>query len=633
MDNIRKSFSFFCLTFFLAPFYLFAQPKDTVPVKNDSLKISGIYESGFDSKNFEKNYFEIDTSLAGFQKKENFYNEHLFYARSSTPGSAERSLLFQVDHDFDQISSLRYFRHYFNDNSNAKYYYAPSPYSNAFYMMGPKREQLFDFLFTRNFGDLMNVSADYYLLYSPGIYMYKKSNDNFVTVTSNFHSKSKRYLAIVNYFYNRMKVEENGGIRYDSLFTENYEPNRDRIDVNLYTADNKVKESGIYLRQFYFPGFYRNKKDTIKGNEKYIAFGRFSYSLLFKNIEELYIDEDPFSGFYQNVYIDTTVTRDSLQVNFIENKIEWSNLRFNIGDSVEQHFLFKIGARHLKQHIYGINWEFDLGSVIPEASCRIILNPVQINISGFYVAGGYNADDYSYSASADYHLDKAQTKALGLGALLISQTPSWFDQNFFSNNFYWIRDFSKIVTNKIFLHYISKDFTVQVNLFNIRNPVYIDTTALPEQLQGSDQVLQLCVKKNFKWKKWSLDNDIVYQKISGTDVIRLPELMLCHSLYYSNNLIKNVLSAQIGAEVTFFSSYYPLAYMPATREFYLQNGYKSSAYPYIDLFANFKIKRIRIFLKMDHLNSGMMGYDYFMIPHYPMADRALKFGLSWIFYN
>lgn len=633
MDNIRKIFSFFCLTFFLAPFYLFSQPKDTVPVKNDSLKISAIYESGFDSKDFEKNFFEIDTSLAGFHKKENFYNEHLFYARSSTPGAAERSLLFQADHDFDQISSLRYFRHYFNDNSNAKYYYALSPYSNAFYMMGPKREQLFDFLFTRNFGDLMNTSVDYYLLYSPGIYQYKKSNDNFVSVTSNFHSKSKRYLAIVNYFYNRMKVQENGGIRYDSSFTQNCEPNRERIDVNLYAAENKVKESGIYFRQFYFPGLNKNRKDTIKGNERYIAFGRFSYSLLFKNIEEVYYDEDLFSGFYQNVYIDSTVTHDSLQVNFIENKIEWSNLRFNIDDSVEQHFLFKIGAKYLKQHIYGINWEFDLGSVIPEASCRITLNPVQINISGFYVAGGYNADDYSYSASADYHLDMAQTKVLGLGALLISQTPSWFDQNFFSNYFYWIRDFSKTATNKIFLHYISKDFSAQVNLFNIRNPVYFDTTALPEQLQGSDRILQLSVKKNFKWKKWNFDNDIVYQKISGTDVIRLPEFISDHSLYYSDNLIKNVLSAQIGTEVTFFSSYYPLAYMPATKEFYLQNEYKSSSYPYIDFFMNLKIKRIRIFLKLDHLNSGMMGYDYFMIPHYPMADRSLKFGLSWIFYN
>lgn len=631
MRHTRYPAIFFCLIFSLAPLFLFSQNKDSIS-KNDSLRISAFYEKNLNTKNFEKNFFEVDTILNGFQEKEYSYHDHSFYARSATPGAAERDIILQSDHTFDQVSSLKYFRHYFHNNSNAKYYYAPSPYANATYMMGPKHEQLFDILFTRNFGNLANLAIDYYLLYSNGVYLYSKANDNFVSATSNFHSKSKRYLAIVDYFYNRMRVNENGGIYKDSVFTENIEPRRDRIGVNLASAENRVKESGIYFRQFYFPGFYRNKKDTVKGNEKYIAFGRFSYSILFKNNEVIYFDENPESGFYSNIFLDSMATKDSLQTNSMENDIEWSNIRFNRNDSTEQRFLLKIGTRFLKQHIYGAASAFNVSSVIPEASVNINLTPIHIDISGFYVAGGYNRDDYSANAEAVYYFEKGY-KYFSIGAAAVSQTPCWFDQVYFSNHFQWIHDFGKIYTKKYQVVYSSKDFSSGIKFFNVKNPVYFDSAAIPAQLQGNNKVLQVRIDKLFRWRKWSLDNDIVYQKVSGTDVIRLPELMSMHSLYYSDNLIKNVLAAQFGAEVNFFSSYFPLAYMPATREFYLQNKYKSSAYPYIDFFMNFKIKRIRIFFKLDHLNSGLMGYDYMMIPHYPMADRALKFGLSWIFYN
>jgi hypothetical protein len=35
----------------------------------------------------------------------------------------------------------------------------------------------------------------------------------------------------------------------------------------------------------------------------------------------------------------------------------------------------------------------------------------------------------------------------------------------------------------------------------------------------------------------------------------------------------------------------------------------------------------------DHVNSGLMGYDYFMVPTYPMNSRMLRYGLAWTFYN
>jgi len=71
--------------------------------------------------------------------------------------------------------------------------------------------------------------------------------------------------------------------------------------------------------------------------------------------------------------------------------------------------------------------------------------------------------------------------------------------------------------------------------------------------------------------------------------------------------------------------------MPALRQFYLQNEKKTGNYIYADFFINCKIQRVRFFVKYQHFNAGLMGYNYYMIPHYPMQDAAFKFGMSWIF--
>lgn len=73
--------------------------------------------------------------------------------------------------------------------------------------------------------------------------------------------------------------------------------------------------------------------------------------------------------------------------------------------------------------------------------------------------------------------------------------------------------------------------------------------------------------------------------------------------------------------------------MPATGVFYVQNEMKTGNYPLINVFANIKIKRTRIFVGFDHLNYGLMGYDYFLSPYYPMNIRMFKYGIAWTFYN
>ena len=128
-------------------------------------------------------------------------------------------------------------------------------------------------------------------------------------------------------------------------------------------------------------------------------------------------------------------------------------------------------------------------------------------------------------------------------------------------------------------------------------------------------------------------NSFIFQYGFKSNALHLPLIADNFLLYAEFNIFKKALRTQIGFDLFYNTSYYADAYMPVTRTCYLQNDVKIGNYLYGDVFLSLLIKRARIFLKYQHVNSGLMGYKYYSVPHYPMQDRALKFGVSWMFYN
>ena len=204
-----------------------------------------------------------------------------------------------------------------------------------------------------------------------------------------------------------------------------------------------------------------------------------------------------------------------------------------------------------------------------------------------------------------------------------------------SNHFKWNSDLKKIEQLYGELKYIMKKrkFEIGTSFSQINNYIYFDTIAMPEQSDKQIILLQVFAKKNFSFGKWNFNNKVFYQYVSDISVIKVPELISIHSLYFEDHLFKKALLVQIGTDVFFNTAYYADAYMPATGQFYLQNEKKVGDYPYVDVFINLKINKARIFFKMEHINSGLLGNVYYMVPHYPMPDRAFKFGISWMFYD
>jgi hypothetical protein len=130
---------------------------------------------------------------------------------------------------------------------------------------------------------------------------------------------------------------------------------------------------------------------------------------------------------------------------------------------------------------------------------------------------------------------------------------------------------------------------------------------------------------------------VIVQKSTNSDILDLP-LVTVRSAGYFENLFRFVktggkLYTQLGVDVTYNTIYHPYAYMPSTGVFYRQIKVTAGDYPFINVFANFKIKRTRVFVMLDHVNAKLMGYHYEMVPSYPMNIRTLRYGFSWTFYD
>ena len=128
---------------------------------------------------------------------------------------------------------------------------------------------------------------------------------------------------------------------------------------------------------------------------------------------------------------------------------------------------------------------------------------------------------------------------------------------------------------------------------------------------------------------------VTWQKSTKEDVIPVPDLNIYSNLFLRFKIAK-VLSCDFGADVFFFTKYYAPDYSPALGQFTVQEGNHRTEIgncPIVDVYANFHLKHTRFFVMMSHVNAEIGDKNYFLVPHYPLNGRVLRFGLSWNFFN
>jgi hypothetical protein len=166
----------------------------------------------------------------------------------------------------------------------------------------------------------------------------------------------------------------------------------------------------------------------------------------------------------------------------------------------------------------------------------------------------------------------------------------------------------------------------------INNYIFHDTLGIPAQTKSELLLLSAYINKEFILGKFNVQTQLLWQKVSASQFVHLPEISARVSLSY-NMVLAKVLYVQLGADTRYNTQYYADAYQPATGFFYLQNKKKLGNYPYMDVFANVKLKRTRVFFQYMNLASLFLDSPYFTALHYPMYRATFRLGVAWSFYN
>ena len=542
----------------------------------------------------------------------------------------------RLTYDFDKINTIpgigftaKQFS--FNTITDINYYEVPTPTSEIMFLTTLEQGRFLDSFFTLNFSRRFNVSIAYTGLRSLGKYRSALVSQGNFRTTFHYETKNNQYKIRGHIATQDVLNEESGGLTPESIvaFTTN-DPNfsdRARLDVNLENTENFLEGSRVYIEQDYQ---LLSSKDS--ANQKDFTNLKIGHVLesskkgyeFRQNSPSNFIGATNYSG---NI-------RDDVKNTFFKNqfflefnskyvlgtfKAKTSILNYSHGYDKIINQTSNINTRKLRGSAisFGADWKAKVSKFQLDASGEI--TPGSARLSGTNLRG-----NLSFKKDSLFYI-----KA---GVLLNSKSPNFnylLHQSTY-DAYNWENDYENIRTQNLGFQFDSRWLNAAVNLTNIENYTYFDENNKPQQYSENVTYLKVKASREFTYKKFALDNTIMYQNVSGgSAVFRVPELITRNTLYYSDYWFKGKpMQVQIGATLNYFSAYKANAYNPLLSEFTLQNT-EEIGFPSVDIFFNAQIRRTRIFFRVDNALSDFGKRNYFSAPNYPYRDFTIRFGLVW----
>ena len=512
------------------------------------------------------------------------------------------------------------------------YYRVPTPLTELMFKSNFEQGQLLDAFFTVNTSDQFNFSIAYKGMRSLGKYQHILSSIGNFRFTTNYNTKNKRYYLRAHIASQDIVNQENGGISDEqSLDFENGNPefiDRSLFDPLFEDAENKLKGRRLYVEHTY----QFKLKDSLGNNG--IKFG---------NIFHL---EDKFYQFKQDrnsaIYGDAFVTSDLFDKNIFKHF--YGDLSSEYNNNTLGVFKAKLGYN---QFNYGYNSLVILND--QTISNRLIENSVffeggyenkigSISLKadlGFNITGDIDGNFIDLQANSVLSDDFNASAHLNLNSSVADYNYRLYQSDYLNYN--WQNSFKNQQSKQLALNLNSKKYgELSADYTLVNEYLYFEdkgSGVKPYQYNGTINYMRIKYEKEFKFKNFGLYNTIMYQQVfDNNKVLNIPEINTRHTFYYANELFKKALFLQTGFTVSYFSKYFMNAYDPVIAEFYVQNESYYGNFPRIDFFINAKIQQTRLFLKAEHFNSSMTGYNFYSAPNYPYRDFIVRFGIVWNFF-
>jgi len=193
-------------------------------------------------------------------------------------------------------------------------------------------------------------------------------------------------------------------------------------------------------------------------------------------------------------------------------------------------------------------------------------------------------------------------------------------QNIFTNNAYSLNNES-VTTVYTALESQRVRASIGARAHIVNNYIYINDKGLPAQYTVPFTIPQLWGRKMFRVGSFYLDNELVYQVVSGNTPVNVPAIMGRHQLSFEKALFNNAIKVATGIECRYNTAYAPAGYNAQLNRFFYQAHDTVNNTPELAVFLNFKIKRFRAFVMGDNLQQ-LFARNAIIYTASPVVSRA-----------
>lgn len=629
----------------------------------------------------------IDTLLDNFNLDYFYQKKGVGDAYQGNLGGATVPLAYHDRPDYQDFEFTQPFYSYIFTPETAPFYNVKRPYTRLQYITaGQKRyaEDNFSIIHAQNIAPSTGFNLTYHNLGTRGIYTNQRTRNADVSI--GVSHTGKRYSAHAGFIHNKLDVHDNGGVVDDRLVADSIpENNRDILfwlgenSSGTEGARNVIKNTSVYTVHSYGVPLRRLTDDdfSMSGVPAFYVGYAFQYDMWSRRYTDArqydagYINRgntpdsptyDPYKPireYYPHWYINNdggnAKTNDSISETKLSNRFflqlqPWDRdaivgtVNAGVGYDIHNYRMFR-PANYLTGRVGTERRDnyYAYGSL--EGKFRKYFDwSGRLN---FFFAG-YRQGDLEAEANAKFSVYLRGRPVSLSGRLNYSlASPSYWEENYYSNHYKWTNTFAKenltrfevkldaphwnleaglhqsIVSNKIYY----------TDVYNAEAEAYIRDIK-PVQSPDVVSVTGMYVRKDFTIGKFHFNHRVLLQWSTDQDVAPVPMFSAYLSYYFEFNIVRNVLRAQVGFDGRYNTKYYAPGFNPAVGQFYNQKEKQIGGYPLVDVFAAFKWKRMRIFLKVEHASQDLLGTrNYFSVLHYPLNARVFKYGISWSFYN
>lgn len=611
------------------------------------------------------NVMPLDTVLADWRLDYVFYRKGVGDMALGGLGQSTQAMNWFDRRQDPNFIFARSYDAYTTRIDNVPFYNGKTPLTNMTYLeSGQKRyrEEHFEIVHSQNIAPSLSFNVNYKSRGTMGLYDWQRTKNHNLSVGVAY--TGKRYSVHAAYMNNKIEARENGGVVGEwAIADTTFEmPSGVPMRLSSSEAQNLYRNNAVFIKQAIaiplqrvteydfsladIPTVYVGHQLEYNTWSKVYTDKRGTYT----NQHGHYNDEtgkwEPATGlsYYDDWFIDPETTRDSISERLLSNKVfvqiqPWDRngvvSTIDAGIGVDLHTYSYL---RLEDYLSG-NMTKDKRTswYVYGATGGKIKRYADWGVNAKYYPSGYRGGDLSLGADVTLRAYIRELPLILRGSFSQElRTPSYWQENLFSNHYAWFNSFGKESETRFEVNFSVPDIALELGAWQgvIGNMVYYGSDSRPQQYSGNVSLTSLYARKDFRFAGVHLDHRALVQITSNESVLPVPLFSAFLSYYYEFWVVRDVLRVQIGVDGRFNTAYRAPSYNPALSAFYNQREVKIGNYPYLDLFVSAKWKRMRILLKLQHLNQNLFGNgEYFQVAHYPLNPRMFKFGISWSFYD